>query len=126
MAENVQSIDLKAWDIEIARSNSDLNKLYNEMLNASKQQTGADNVEILWRLAKVTYMISMNMLDTKEIKEKTLEAMQYGEKAVNKDAGNYKANLWLASAAGKMALLEDNLQQKIRYKIIAVFFCNIV
>ena len=119
MAQSVESssaiIDLQAWDNELAAAGKtvDYEKLYQAMLKASKESAG-QSVEIWWRLAKVTFLASLNMDDPVAIKEKTLEVVAHAEKALTLDSSNFQANLWSASAAGKLALLEDNLPEKLK------------
>ena len=113
MTQTLSPIDLQAWDKALNGPNPDYQKLYEEMLDANKKSS-ADNVAILWRLAKVTYMVSLNTLDLKEIKEKTQEGLNYAQKVVNIDSNNFQGNLWLANTAGKLALIEESLEPKLK------------
>ena len=106
------SIDLNAWDAELAGKSPNYEKLYNQMLQASKESP--DNVEIWSRLAQITYMVSLDLADETSIKSKTLEGFQKAEKALSLDMNNFRANLWMAFIAGKLALIGSNRQVKMK------------
>ena len=106
------SIDLNAWDAELAGKSPNYEKLYNQMLQASKESPG--DVEIWSRLAQITYMVSLNLTEETSIKSKTLEGFQKAEKALNLDMNNFRANLWMAFIAGKLALIGSNRQVKMK------------
>ena len=107
-----QPIDFQAWDREAASKPADYDNLYQMMMTISKEST--ESVEIWWRMAFITYQTSMNNLKEEVLKSKTQEALQYAERALRLDSEHFNANLWLASAAGKLALLEDNMETKIK------------
>lgn len=106
-------IDFQAWDGEMAGKTADYEKLYQQMLQASKEPS-TESVEIWWRLAFVTYQITLNYVDFDAIKAKTHEALQHADKALALDGKHFQANVWMATVAGKLALLESVIQEKCK------------
>lgn len=112
-ADSAKQIDLVAWDAQMASpKTANYNKLYEEMAKAAK--ASPDNVEIMWRLAYITYSLSLNLSDENAIKAKAIEAYGIAEKVVAKDANNFNGNLWLAMTAGQLALVGSNIQAKVK------------
>ena len=106
-------MDFQAWDREALSKTSDFEGLYQRMLRISKESP--ENVEIWWRMSFITYQTSLNYLDDDTIAAKTREALQYAEKAKQLDCNHFYANLWLASASGKLALMETGMETRIKY-----------
>lgn len=105
--------NFEAWDHKVEERNSDFIKLQDELCTIAKDFGPIDtNVEILWRLCKVSFLSTLNLVKLNEIKAKTRESYEYGEKAVKLAENNFDANLWLANAAGKLSLLESDMKEK--------------
>lgn len=112
-------IDLQQWDSEINSKTADFEKLYQQMLSASKQPNA--DIEIFWRLSKAAFMMALNCThkecaspgDHGEVTTKTEEALNYAKKAVQEKADHFMANLWLSYASGKLALLETDMSKRI-------------
>ena len=105
------SFDFQAWDCEMVGKTPDYEKLYQQILQVLKESP-TENIEFLWRLAYVTYQVSLNYVDEDLIKAKTQESLQHSEKALKLDDKHFQTNLWLAVAAGKLALIESDMQAK--------------
>ena len=68
------------------------------------------NMEVWWRLAAVTFGLSLNLDPYTELepcRARANEMKQYAERAFKISPTNFNANLWLAIAQGQLALLED-------------------
>lgn len=102
----------RVWDELVASKNCDLDKLQKEMLE--KLNADPDNVDILWRVARLIYRKSLEVKTDLEIKAETLDSMKYLEKAVQLSPDNFDVNKWLANTYGKMALLETDVETRIK------------
>lgn len=119
-------IDLTQWDKEMDSKTADFVKLYQQMLVASMIPNAS--IEIWWRLAEATFMVALNCThdeccspgDHGEVTIKTEEALSYAKKAIQMNAEHFMANLWVAYAAGKLALLAYDMSKRIEQ----VFFFN--
>lgn len=111
--------NLQNWDAEINSKTADFEKLYKELLTASKEPNA--NVEIWWRLSQVTFMVALNCThkeccspgDHGEVTTKTEEAFNYAKKAVQMNPDHFNANLWMAYSSGKLALLASDMVNRI-------------
>lgn len=106
------SVDLKAWDAAMSAKKPDAVQLCQQIQAAEEATPG--NVELLWRVAFATYQVSLDSTDEASIKMKTNEAFAACEKALALDANHFQSNLWMAVAAGKLALLGSNLQARVK------------
>ena len=112
--KQLSSINIEIWDSEVDKKGADYEKLYIEMLAASKDKKNDKNVEIWWRLAKVTYLTSLDSLADGVVRAKTLLSYDYADKAVRVDRENFQANLWLAITTGKMSIIELDVKQRTK------------
>lgn len=118
LAEPKLTIDLLAWDAEMAAVGktggvANYEKLYEQMAQASKESP--ENVEVLSRLAQATFSMGLNQTDLAQVKAKTAEALALAEKVVAIDGNNSRAHIWLAMSSGKLALLGGTaIKEKIK------------
>jgi len=101
-------INFTEWDRQLNQKGADYGKLSAQMHQAAEKDDGANNVEILWRLAKVCFLHSLTTTSEGVITTRTLESYQYADKAVRISPQHFQANLWLANATGKIALIEED------------------
>ncbi len=114
-------IDLSQWDKEMNSKTAEFEKLYQQMLAESKKPNAG--IEIWWRLAEATFMVALNCThneccspgDHGEVTIKTEEALGYAKKAIEIKADHFMANLWVAYAAGKLALLACDMSKRVEY-----------
>ena len=104
------SFNFAAWDKELDSPGADIEKLYQQILKESKEMK-EESVEIWWRLARATFMVTFNYIYEgpgyhDAIKAKTNEACTYAGKAILLEPNHFEANMWMAKCAGKVAILE--------------------
>ena len=115
-------LDLAAWDAEIKSKSADFEKLYQTMMKAQSElavATDGKALEIWWRLAKATFMVTYNFIYEGEgyyeaIKNKADEASRYASKAIAIQANHFEANIWLAKSAAKVSQLELDAVKQIQ------------
>lgn len=100
------------WDELVASKDCDLDKLQKDMLD--KLNAEPDNVDILWRVARLLYRKSLEVKTDVEIKAGTLDSLKYLEKAAQLSPDNFDVNKWLANVYGRMALLETDVDTRIK------------
>ena len=125
MSSKCAPLDLAAWDAEAKSKSADYEKLYQSMMKAQKELTVTTDdkaLEIWWRLAKATFMLTYNYIYEgagyyEAIKNKADEASRYASKAVAIQADHFEANIWLAKSAAKVSQLElDAIKQIQSFK----------
>lgn len=100
------------WDANLNNKNIDLESLYQDMISYAIQSDNKTDIEVMYRLCQVTYLCTLNLTKTTEIKAKTIESFEYGENAVKLNGKHFDSNLWLACAAGKLSLIETDSKKK--------------
>ncbi|MFH4984701.1 hypothetical protein AB6A40_011410 [Gnathostoma spinigerum] len=107
---------------EIIEREPDGNLAYEEMKQIyDSDESTHENVEVMWRLCKATFLKS-NTLDKKNPTKKKLllEARSYGIKAYALDEDNYEALKWEAICVGSMTDflgIKDKIEQGFIFKV---------
>lgn len=102
------------FDKEFARKGCNYEELHKKLLSYST----LNDLEIWWRLSQVSYQISLDYLDDEVLLKKTLDAYDFAEKGFHLNGNHFECNKWLAITAGKLALLENKGDKKIKYLLL--------
>ncbi|KPM09675.1 hypothetical protein QR98_0082160 [Sarcoptes scabiei] len=107
----------RKWDEKLKQKHPDYDQIEKELLDA--WMVDQNQPEIFWRLGSVVYSMSLDLFDTEEIKKKTIEAFRYVEKALKLFEENhlesFEAFKWSSITSGKLALIETDIEEKIKY-----------
>ena len=87
------------------------NSNFKEALKLCESNYNANDVEILWRMARSYFDIADQTSDIDIQKENVDRALPYAKKALELDALSAKANHWYAVIIGKKGVLEGTKQK---------------
>lgn len=114
----------RKWDEKLKQKHPDYDQIEKELLDA--WMVDQNQPEIFWRLGSVVYSMSLDLFDTEEIKKKTIEAFRYVEKALKLFEENhlesFEAFKWSSITSGKLALIETDIEEKIKYLLTKCLF----
>jgi len=103
---------LQTIDVESENMSADKDELYKVVKEGYETFDGVNSAEILWRMSRAAYKVAAAaelVKDTDKQKKFLTEAVEWGKKALDKDANCGRAHLWLANIYGKIC---DHLGSK--------------
>ena len=107
------AINWDDWDEQIQDKTSDKEKLYQIIKDDLANGETKDN---LWRMTKICVYLTRNAQnkdDVKKEKEKALESVHYGEKAVKIHPNHAQTRKWYVAALG-MAIKHVSNEDKVK------------
>lgn len=116
MAQQSPAVSYEKIDQELMKQPKDLVKV-EQMLKSLNP--ALDDPEILWRLGSIHYYKSLEFDNEDEVKSRTLESFKFVQKAAKcfeaKSIDHFESNKWCAIVNGKLALLEIDPNDKVKY-----------